>query len=149
MLPGAATSRGAALPERPAQRRHALRHVAEGRRIEIEIGEDVEGAGAITGAFQRIRELVHHVQTLFTCGRSGLGGALQPLDALCDTTEPHQETSELGRRLHELDRRLQPELLFAGLDQLEALVQRAPAEAETFIAELGDRLRHSLAGSPA
>ena len=40
--PGAAASRGAALLERAAQPRHALRHVAVGRRVEVEIGEHVE-----------------------------------------------------------------------------------------------------------
>jgi two-component system, LytTR family, sensor kinase len=53
--------------------------------------------------------------------------------------------AELERQLGDLRRRLEPEVLFAGLDQLEALVEQAPEQAERLIADLGDRLRQSLA----
>ena len=54
--------------------------------------------------------------------------------------------AELEGRLRELRRRVEPEVLFAALDRLEALVEREPEQAERLIADLGDRLRQSLAG---
>jgi two-component system, LytTR family, sensor kinase len=54
--------------------------------------------------------------------------------------------AELAGRLGDLRRRLEPEVLFDGLDRLEALVEPAPEQAERLIADLGDRLRQSLAG---
>src|SRR5689334_25181268 len=103
MPPGAAASPGAALPERAAQRRHPLRYVPEGRRVEVEIREHVEGARLFTGALERIGEFVHHAQTLLAHARRSLRGALQPLDAFAHTPQPQQKASELRRSL-ELDR---------------------------------------------